>query len=119
LLQQTTHGKLQERKRPKRSPPPLPPPPPNIVINKITMQPTLGTSPHAMFIPNSTFNAQKISQLDQSSATRHLESLSLSLSLSLSHTLSFVHIIMSRFTSTFSFAGGSPLYLLERDPTQK
>jgi hypothetical protein len=122
--QNTTHGKLQEKKGPKRSPPLFPPsspttflpaPPKIVVISKLTMQQTLGTSLHAMFILNTTFSAQKIPQLDQSSATRHLESLSLTLSLSLSLSLLFLFTLLCLRFTALSLLVVDP-HFTKRDP---
>jgi hypothetical protein len=69
LQQQTTHGKLQERKGPKRSPSPSPPPPPppNIVMSKITMQhkhleplhmPCLSPTAHFQYLKDPTIGPE-------------------------------------------------------------
>jgi hypothetical protein len=90
------------------------------------MQPTLGTSLHAMFILNTTFNAPKDPTIGPELCHKtsgkplsltHTHTLSLSLSLSLSPFYS--HYYGQGLQALFSFVGGSPLYLLERDPTPK
>jgi hypothetical protein len=94
---------------------------------------TLGTSPHAMFIPNSTLSVLKRSHNWTRALAQDIwkASFSLSLSLFLSHThthtlslslslsLSFIHIIMSRLTALSLLLVDPHLLESPPHPTQK